>query len=819
MVRRHAGLFVSASALALVAGSFGAAEQAVAACGIENVSPILVNCRQSDFSQTLSYDQASDQLTLSGDRTVTTDFTGNDRLLITGRPNGSSTLRVETFTVEGRETFIDLGAGDDEFVIRDASYFGTILTGDGDDTVIFGNRVVLNEGTNQSERLEATFPTNASVDTGAGNDTIEISRNYFSSQDVLAGSGNDTILWGGNGSGAVHAGSGNDDVTMFAGGILGDMVGGEGVDRLDFTGGEIRGAILGFENIAIEESDSDQIVGTISVNGAGVSDISLTDTDFASRGSDQPAFALRGVDVFRASDSTFTLAGQQGINELRILNGSRLTIDGAVDLITGNTRGGIVVRNSIIDAVDGAADDSLRVSAGQFQNATLRFDVDAGRNSQRADRLLIDRRRVNNELDDAIAGSNLLQVNFVRPTTGDVEVEVARVFGQSEVRFIQAALSTFRAEAIGTNYDPTRELSLRPGSNGTVMLVSGPVENGTSFDPPSGATNGATASQTGGEVGEINTELADGATGFGEGTARTQISPTFGVFSTGSFGRTFHDGYDVTGGGASLATPDFTADNFSIFGTGELDASAQWGIEDFGLRLSAFGGYVQSYVEMDRSVDGGPPTPFTSTGFNEGGVIGGSVLVSKIVGEGNLNYALGSIAGVFGETDVTNGANNGRGSYNTQGVMMSAKVGRNMPIADRVRLDMRFGGSYIYFHGDSFTDNVGTRYGDSETSFGLLTFEPGISTAVLMSNGVRINPSARALMQLRVGYDNTAGVNGTTFAFDDSDFTIGGELGATANLTERFTAGAAIQGRLSEDQRSIFGKLSLTYRFGGGSDS
>ncbi|WMS44149.1 autotransporter outer membrane beta-barrel domain-containing protein [Acuticoccus sp. MNP-M23] len=817
---RQAFLRVSLSAVALGAVSLAAPDRAAAACAIENASPILVNCRQSDFTQTLTYRRSTDELTLSGDRTVTTDFAGNDRLLVTGNPEGSdSVLRVQTITVENTEAFLDLGAGDDEFVIRDARYEGTILTGAGNDTVIFGRRVNLAPGRTTSLPPRASFPTNASVDTGSGNDNIQVSRNYFASMDVLAGSGNDTITWGGFGYGSVDAGAGNDSVTLFDGRIDGTLAGGTGRDTLNFTGGEVGGAITGFETVDIKEKNGARIGGTVTIEGTGTTDVSLTGTNFLSRGSSAPTFDLSGVDEFAVSRSKFRLSGQQGINELRLINNSRLAISGAVSLISGGSRGGLVAKNSIIDAVDGAADDSLRISAGRFQNSTLRFDVDAVSANQRADQLIFDRRRINRQLEDQISGRNILQVNFVAPTSGEVEVEIAKIYGDSEVRFIQAALSTFSAEGIGPNYDPTRELTLRPGNNGTVVLVSAAVDAGDSFDPPPAVANGAAAALTSGEVGEINTQLADGATGFGGGAGRTQISPTFGVFSNGSFGRVFHDGYSVSGGGTNLATPDFTADNFSLFATGELDASAQWGIEDIGLRLSVFGGYVQSYVSLDRSLDGGPPTPFTSTGFNEGAVLGGSVLVSKIQGEGNLNYALGSVAGLLGETDTTNGDNNGKGSYGTQGLILSAKVGRNMPIADRVRLDLRFGGSYVYFHGNSFTDSVGTNFSESETSYGLLNFEPGVSTAFVLDNGVRINPTARALMQLRVGYDNTAGINGTNFSFDDADFTVGGELGATANLTERLTAGAAIQGRLSEDQRSIFGKLSLSYRFGGGRDS
>ncbi|MEM9224366.1 MAG: autotransporter domain-containing protein, partial [Pseudomonadota bacterium] len=333
---------------------------------------------------------------------------------------------------------------------------------------------------------------------------------------------------------------------------------------------------------------------------------------------------------------------------------------------------------------------------------------------------------------------------------------------------------------------------------------------------PTNISNGATASQAGENVEDVNNELSDAATGFGKQRGRTQISPTFGVFSTGQFGRTYHDGYRVRGGGTSGAvTPAFTGDSFSVIGTGELDASAQFNLEDIGLRISAFGGYAQNYVQLDRSVDGVNFTPFVGTGFNESGIFGGSVLVSKIAGEGNLNYGLVSAAGIFGSTNIRAADTGGRGSYGTQGVVISGKAGRNLAVSDNVRLDVRFGAAFNHFHGDGFTDDLGTRYGSSTVTAGQVSFEPGVSTAVLLGDVV-VSPSARLLFIQRVGNDNSASVNGTSFTFEDADFTLGGQVATTFDVTDRLAAGIAVEGRVSEDDRTLLGKLSLTYLFGGG---
>ncbi|MEM6761299.1 MAG: hypothetical protein AAF615_00340 [Pseudomonadota bacterium] len=689
--------------------------------------------------------------------------------------------RLEDFTRNSDGRFaqggITGGSGDD--LIRNSGViFGTIFGGSGDDTIVNTGRV----------RVARTNP-NPTVPNG----------------DLVGGSGDDFILNSGTVEGGIFTGTGNDRARM-VGGTVGEVNGDAGTDRLEYFGGNITGAINDFERILIEERGTDQITAnSIDISGDDVF-VGLRNTNLLDgAGNPTTRFQTRGVDVFRAQNAQFALDGIQAIQELRVLDGSTLRVDGAVELRDAGRLGTLNLDRSVLDAADGDTDDSLRVGAVRMVDARVQLDVDPDTNT--ADTLIVDPRISNRRIDSSFGGRNFMAVSFLSTPGDELEVTVAQVFDDTEVEFLQQALSTFNVEGVGAGYNPMRALTLVADRDGNVVLTTRDREIVAVATSPS---NAGSAEQLADDVTDLADDLADDATGFGEREGGRQITPTFGVFSTGSFGRSLHDGYTVRGAGVTTRSASFERSGFSLIATGELDASAELGLEDIGLRFSAFGGYVQSHVDLDQENQ-----PFKSTGFNEGGMFGASVLVSRIVGLGNLYYGLGSAAGSLGTTKVTNGDTGARGNYGTQGFLLAAKVGRNTAISDRVFFDARVGGKFVYFHGNSFTDSSGARFGSSETTYGAVSFEPGLSTAFLAGEA-RVSPSVRLLLEQRIGYRNEASANDIAFTFSDGDFTVGGEIAATVDMNNRLSAGIAVQGRVSEDQKSLLGKLSLNYRFGGG---
>jgi Ca2+-binding RTX toxin-like protein len=104
---------------------------------------------------------------------------------------------------------------DPDTTLNLSSFRGTVVLGDGNDTVTGSSQVAIDAGAG-----------NDSIVTGSGSDTI------------VGGAGNDTIksgsssdlIKGGAGNDSVDAGSGND--TIYAGGGSDTIMGGEGNDRI-----------------------------------------------------------------------------------------------------------------------------------------------------------------------------------------------------------------------------------------------------------------------------------------------------------------------------------------------------------------------------------------------------------------------------------------------------------------------------------------------------------------------------------------------------------------------------------------------------------
>lgn len=853
-------LSVSASVVTMLAAAAALAPPAMAECRIVRAPGVVIACGNSEFDQTLTYDPDGRTLSLTttgGVTTVPADFSGDDRFAIDGNDSGGlDTLRVRTT----ESPFLDLGAGDDRVVISEAILSGTILGGAGNDSYIVnatdgpndatdpdgvafiggaGNDAVLVNsdsaavlgvrggddddvfnllagsltgsvlGDDGNDRIVVGpgMVITGDVQGGAGSDRIRV--NGAVTGDVDGGAGNDRIGSDGTISGAIRGGDGRDSVAI-RGGLVGSVDGGSGRDQLLFSGGQILRPIEGFEIVSINEGRStDAIVNdVVAISGDGTTRVRLIDTPV--RGSGDPiALDLTDVDRFTARASEFSFAaGMDGINQLRVLQGSVFTVDGAVDLRRNGADGRLVVRSGTVDASDGDPTDSLRASELRFNNAQIFVDVNPNSRGGRAssDTLIVDQ-DIAGRIDNAFSGTNTLFIDFTEQPDGAVAIPIASIVRGEDPAAVAQALTSFDVMSVGEFANPLQTLTLQRGPGNQVLVVN--TSRSASVTP--GPVQGATTATSDDAVDDISSELADEGSGFGGGN-RTQITPTFGVFASGQFSGTTHDGYDVSAGGIDGKTTDVDGSSFSLFGTGELDASEEFGLSDFGLRIAVFGGYVQTDVTLGRDIGGGLETRYEGSGYNQGGMLGTSVLVSKIVGEGNLGYAQLGVAGFLGSTDIVNADTGADGDYSTQGGIFSAKVGANLAVADNLYLDLRFGGGYTHFHGDSFTDESDQRYGSTRTSYGTLLFEPGISTAFLVQ-GARVSPSARLLFEQRVGYTNEASLNGLDLDYDDADFTFGGELGATANFTEALSGSAFVGGRLTEDQSTILGKLSVKYQF------
>lgn len=684
--------------------------------------------------------------------------------------------------------------GNDTLTVESGTITGALMGGGADDIITVRGGTIGASGVSGGPFADPLFPGSTDV---------------ASIGDVRGNDGDDIIaVEGGTIFGNVGGDAGDDTIAVSGGTIAGDVDGGTGTDSVSYTGGRIGGAIIDAESVSIAglaDSSADPL-DTISIEGIDV-DVDLADTTFGDTTAGRSSFALSGIDTFSASGSRFALAGEQEVEFLRLAQGAIMEVIGSTTLRSqSGGRGNLSIDDAEINMINGATDDVLRVNDLRVNRATIGIDVNPL--NARSDRIDVDGAfvtgpgaGVNNRVAaafDTAPANNTILVNLVEnPSLGTTTVvPIVAIAGDN----VDAASVDNNFVVQSNNANDLVLLTLLSTPDGSLFLQTAPDNDGIADASPSAPTNQAVASQNVNLVQDVVTELTNTGTGFSAPSGnRVQVSPTFGVFSMGQAGYAYHDGFGVSPGGGK--TPGFHTTNFSVVAAGELDASAEFGLEDIGLKISGFGGYSSTNVDLDGS---------SSSGDNNSGLFGASVLVSKIQGEGNLNYALLSAAGFFGSTDVFLAATAGSGDYGTQGFLVGGKVGRNMPVAERVRLDLRAGLAYTAFYGDSFTDTAGVAYGNSRLSYGLVSFEPGLSTVIPAGNLV-ISPFVRGTFQYRIGYENTAKVNGVGFDFDDNDWLVGAQLGATTGLTDNVSLGALIDGRTSGDEYALLGKLSLKF--------
>ena len=292
--------------------------------------------------------------------------------------------------------------------------------------------------------------------------------------------------------------------------------------------------------------------------------------------------------------------------------------------------------------------------------------------------------------------------------------------------------------------------------------------------------------------------------GLANGTPPAGTAP-FGVFASGQWAHTDHDGFSISNGPLTIAGPSFDVDEFSAAVSVDFNAAKHFGFDsEHGLNIGVFGGYASADLDVDPSgfFDG------NGDAENESGMFGGYGLYRR-----GTTYALVAVSAFLGETDVDSDAFGGSGSYDTDGYAITGSVGRIFNVSDRVRLDLRGGLLGVDFTGDAYTDSDGRSHGESRLSFGAVKFDPGVYADYQLQNGMVISPYARLDMQQRFDYSNTASVRGDESEFDDADFSAALSAGFNLKMSALTTFSSEIRGKWSDDSSAVSGKLGLKIAF------
>jgi hypothetical protein len=751
---------------------------------------------------------------------------GNDTVTISGGAvdsivagAGNDTVRVlgGVIGTTAGPGGVELGAGADTFEMSGGTIFGGV-SGEGGADAPAPDRFAISGGTingsvfglGGGNTFQVSGSTiNGSIFAGSQNDTVTISGTANVQGDATIGpdavgleDGNDRFsMSGGTLGGAVSGGGGNDVLAVSGGTINSFVAGNDGADQITISGGTITGDVDAETVILTGGTIGGDITGitgnTLVINdGGSAAPLVLRDgvvfsgtnavatiinTDLSAGGTKTQFF--QGFDSVTVDPSTIKFGtGTNSIGLLNLVDGSILFVDGNA-VLTGTAN----VVGSTIDLADGAADDVFTLGGLVLNNGTIAIDLN--QRTITADQL------ATGALTGA--GVNVINVNLLGTPvfSGQTDIPIITTGGPVTGTFIAAGVPGTQSSLF--TYEVVQ------GAGGLFIRAT-PANVGLVLAPQNAVDVSIVDTALDALYG-INDDAIEFDLGLGNGPAMAALSNTFGVFASGQFAYTGHDGFDMSTVGISAVGPGFDATDFSAAISLDFNAAKHFGFDDqYGLNLGVFGGYASTDVALEDFAG------FIDTGDadNKSAMLGGYALFRK-----EFNYLLVSSTAFLGETDIFNGVLDSNGNYGTDGYALTASAGHIFVLSDRMRLDLRGGLVGVTFEGDDYTDSKGNQFGGSEISFGAFKFEPGIYGDFQLENGMTLSPYARADLQQRFGYKNTASIDTVEIGFDDADFSAALSTGFNLKMSETTTMSGEVRGKLSSDSATVGGKLGIKVAF------
>ncbi|MFD1981329.1 autotransporter [Mesorhizobium newzealandense] len=747
----------------------------------------------------------NDKVTISGNASIGIDLgEGGDGIDSVGLEDGDDSFLMTGGTLGGA---VSGGAGNDTIDFRGGSITGFIEGNDGNDRIFIAGGNLTGEviGDLGDDLIVISGGTvSGPVSANDGNDTFNMTGGTVGGS-VSGGDGNDTLnIGGGTIGGSLTGDNGDDVITVSGGAVAGNITGGAGFDNVSVVGGTITGGInaehvhlsggtiggdvtgIGPNTLIIDNVgavDPLNLRDGVLFSGTGANG-TVTATDLAAGGKSQN---FTGFDNFSANASTLRFSGgTQGINQLNLGNGSTLFINGNVAM-----PGSIIATNSLINMTDGAANDVLTLGGLTLNGGSISLDIN--QQTLQSDQLVANA--------FSATGANTIIVNLLGTPQFAQATDIPLIVSASG-----PIAGTFNVQGIPGTPGSLFTYEVVVGPNGGLFLRATPANFGIAAAPTSATNAGAVAVAIDALYG-INRDALESDLNLSPATggAMVPVSSSFGVFASGQFAHTEHDGYDISGGGLNGPGPSFDANDFSAAISVDFNAAKHFQFDnEYGLNIGVFAGYASTDVSLGafRGFD------TIGEGTNKAGMFGSYALFRK-----SYDYVLVSASGFIGGSDVTNGVLGTTGSYDTKGYAVTGTVGHIFKLGDRARFDLRGGLLGVSFRGDSYTDSGGNEFGKSRLSFGAVKFEPGIYADYPLENSMVFSPYARTEFQQRFNYKNTTDIDTREIDFDDADFSVALSTGFNLKVSQTKTVSGEVRGKWSADSSNVGGKLGLKISF------
>ncbi|NFV79014.1 tandem-95 repeat protein, partial [Magnetospirillum aberrantis] len=406
---------------------------------------------------------------------------------------------VVKVALNAQSSDMNLGSGDDYLGVG-LEFQGRLNAGEGDDTVVIGANV--------ADLRENGVYYDSTIDLGAGNDYLKVGGETLGGGTVMAGSGDDTVVFGQSGhwsgGGTIDMGTGNDSLTV-SGYVQNTLVGGEGEDTLvlnqyslaDWNNNlfGIQDHVSGFEKIVLtdgvvggttETTTTTTTTTTSTYTYTVTIDAGLNDTDGSETLSTTAtldnvpdgATVKVGDDVLSPNaDGTYTVSLTNGDAVVTIVSDSELDLSGVTTSVTSTESNGNVTATTTVEGAGSAAGDVVSGETGETTGGSVTID---------AATLLAN--------DSDVDGDSLTITGVANPSTGTVSLdENGNVVFTPENGFVGTA---------------TFEYTVSDGHGGTsTATVTVEVEAGNE-DPTAAAVSVSGAESTTSEVTTVTGSLA-----------------------------------------------------------------------------------------------------------------------------------------------------------------------------------------------------------------------------------------------------------------------------------------------------------------------
>ena len=252
--------------------------------------------------------------------------------------------------------------------------------------------------------------------------------------------------------------------------------------------------------------------------------------------------------------------------------------------------GNLVVTNATLNMKNNSPTDVLNVGNLSLTNATLAIDVNAQQN-------LSDLINAAGAL--SAAGANTVSVNLIglpNLATSSV-IALAPIAGETA-----PAGGTPSALFTVTPNSPLAglfDLNVITGADGGLYLVVAPTAAGlAALLEPRAAIDSQPIETVTMTVYDILNDAVLTQFNLMVSASRADAAPGFGIYASGQAAFVKHDGFNISGAGFSAPGPSFTANDFSLAASVELNAAEYFGLDQsVGFDIGMYGGYASSEVE------------------------------------------------------------------------------------------------------------------------------------------------------------------------------------------------------------------------------